>query len=186
MTDEEILKKLKKYFMTNGKITIEDGLVSCTGDVTLVNAHKVTALPVKFKSVDGYFDCSSNKLTSLAGAPQAVGCGFDCTNNQLTTLEGAPQYLEYNFECINNPLTSLAGAPRYVGRFFYLAYDKNLPLLSLLQIKGCKQIIFSNGKTYTNKDLSAILNKYLGQGRPGMLPCANEMIKAGYGSNARL
>ena len=61
---------------------------------------------VKFGVVNGYFDCSYNRLTSLVGAPQSVGRDFVCSYNRLTSLEGAPQRF-----------MSLNGAPR---RYCYL------------------------------------------------------------------
>ena len=250
MTDDKIKEKLQQYFIIKGQISIENGLVSCTGNVNLKKDPKIEGLPVKFKevggdfncydnqlkslagapqsirgsfncynnqltsligapqsvggdfdcynnqltslvgapqSVGGDFTCSSNKLTSLRGAPQSVGGCFYCNDNQLTSLAGAPRYVGGGFYCNDNQLTSLAGAPQYVGEVFYLTYGKNLALLPLLMIKGCKQVEFRNADDkIQHKSLSEILNRYLGIGTRGMLACAEEMIEAGYGSNATL
>jgi hypothetical protein len=35
-------------------------------------------------------------------------------------------------------------------------------------------------------DLEAIINRYLNTGRDGIIPCAAELHKAGYGGNAKL
>ena len=190
MTDDKIKEKLQQYFIIKGMISIENGLVSCTGNVNLKKDPKIEGLPVKFKKVDGSFDCYNNQLTSLAGAPQSVDGGFYCSSNKLTSLAGAPRYVGKSFHCMYNPLTSLAGAPQYVGEVFYLTYGKNLALLPLLMIKGCKQVLFPIipyvSYHFDNESLSAILNRYLGTGTRGMLACAEEMIEAGYGSNATL
>ena len=168
MTDEEIKEKLQLYFKLDqaGNISIENGLVSCTGTLFLMRRQKVTELPVQFKRVGQSFWCQHNKLTTLAGAPESVHGDFVCNGNQLT---------------------SLAGAPRYVGKDFWLTYAKNLALLPLLKIQSCQRILFFNAyNNIEHESLSEILNRYLGKGTRGMLSCAMEMIKAGYGSNARL
>jgi hypothetical protein len=73
---------------------------------------------VKFGKVENSFSCNDNQLTSLVGSPQEVGVGFHCRNNQLTSLEGAPQKVGGSFFCYNNRLTSLEGAPHKVGGGF--------------------------------------------------------------------
>jgi hypothetical protein len=40
--------------------------------------------------------------------------------------------------------------------------------------------------TQTNQNLSVILNRWANTGTRGMVPCAMQMIKAGYRSNAKL
>jgi hypothetical protein len=116
---KEIMRLLKQYFRTTGKITIDDeGLVSCNGDVILKQEQRHERLPVAFDRVGGNFWCWNNQLTTLAGAPQSVDRNFSCYNNQLTTLEGATQSVGGDFSCSNNQLTTLAGAPQSVGGAF--------------------------------------------------------------------
>ena len=96
---KKIMELLKKYFETRLKVTVDgDGLVSCTGSVNL-KAIPISHLPVRFKSVDGYFLCSNNSLKSLKGAPSSVGGDFYCYDNKLTTLAGAPQSVGDDFYC---------------------------------------------------------------------------------------
>jgi len=83
-------------------------------DVSRMNLTSLEGAP---KIVNGYFDCSDNKLTSLKFAPEKVG-SFRCTDNELTTLEGAPQSVDGDFKCVNNNLQSLKGAPKIVNGWF--------------------------------------------------------------------
>jgi len=113
---EEALKK--------GKCTQNpDGTWSCKDDVDLHNLN-LKKLPVKFKRVEGIFNCSKNKLTSLEGAPEHVGEDFNCYKNQLRTLEGAPEQVGGYFYCYGNQLTSLEGAPKKVGGNFDCEYNQ--------------------------------------------------------------
>ena len=105
----------------------------------------------------GHFQCSANNLTSLVGAPLSVGGGFDCQDNPLISLEGAPLKLKGTFAC---------------------DYSHNLPLLRLLNYK---KIIIQNGP----EQLIKIIKPYLGQGKPGAIKAAVELIRAGYKENAR-
>jgi hypothetical protein len=108
--EERLMDYIKEVCYQNS-----DGTWSCKGSITL-HGKNLTKLPVKFKEVSGYFDCSHNKLTTLEGAPEHVGVRFECSHNKLTTLEGAPEIVGESFYCNNNKLTTLEGAPRSVGR----------------------------------------------------------------------
>ena len=196
--NHEILNLLRMHFNTIGKVTIDQqGLVSCTGDVE-ARLH-MSRLPVQFDHVGGDFYCGhkqlvslegapryvrgavhvhNNQLTSLQGAPRYVGTSFYCNDNQLTSLQGAPQDVGGNFYCIDNKLTSLEGAPSHIGSRIMLTYSPTLPLLRVLSYK---MIFISDSPP----QLIAILDKYTGQGKKGALPCAAELIKAGYKDNAR-
>ena len=97
--------KCEKYRIRNYTIN-EDGSIDVNGDVYLEN-RRLTKLPLKFRNVTGYFDCSYNKLTSLEGSPISVGGGFYCYENKLTSLEGSPKSVGGYFYCHSNKLTSL-------------------------------------------------------------------------------
>jgi hypothetical protein len=206
MTDDKIKANLN-HFNVFGKISIENGLVSCTSSVYLPISVKVSHLPVQFKSVggdflcysndleslagapqqvDGNFLCYRNKLKSLAGAPRVVGGDFKCLYNELESLTGAPRVVGGDFDCSENQLKSLAGAPHLIDGQFVLTYAANLPLLPLLNISGVTRFGFVSNRILTNQDLSVILNRWANTGTRGMVPCAMEMIKAGYRSNAKL
>ena len=84
--------------------TINDDLtIDVDGDVDL-NNKKLEKIPVKFKSVGGYFNCGYNQLTSLKGSPESVGGSFYCNNNKLTSLEGCPESVGGHFNCNSNPI----------------------------------------------------------------------------------
>lgn len=108
----------EKYRITNYTIN-SDGSIDVDGDVYLYNLNS-TKLPLKFRNVSGYFDCSNNQLTTLEGCPQTVGGNFDCNDNQLTTLEGSPQNVGGYFSCRNNRIINFNGFPEdFEGNFFY-------------------------------------------------------------------
>ena len=107
-----------------GKYTINDDLtVDVDGDVDL-NNKKLEKIPVKFKSIGGYFNCGSNQLTSLEGCPKSVGGHFNCNSNKLTSLDGSPESVGGHFYCNSNKLTSLDGSPDSVGGHFYCRYNQ--------------------------------------------------------------
>jgi hypothetical protein len=118
---------LEKSVIGKWLVNPDNGLVDVHGDVYLVGLN-LTEIPVKFGSVTGYFNCSSNELTSLKGSPSSVG-NFYCHFNKLTSLKGAPRSVLGTFECSNNQLNNLLWAPKLIGRNFYC---KNNPLASLL------------------------------------------------------
>jgi len=111
------------YGITNYTIN-EDGSIDVDGDVSLYGV-KLIKLPLKFRTVTGFFDCCDNKLTTLEGSPKSVGGFFDCQNNQLTSLEGSPKEVGGSFYCSENKLTSLIGGPEVVLNTYY-AYNNQI------------------------------------------------------------
>ena len=117
-TDEEIHELCRKYEISNYTIN-EDKSIDVDGSVHLVGEglHK---LPLKFRNVRGYFDCSFNNLTTLKGAPETVGDNFNCSNNKLKTLEGSLRRVSGYFDCSwNKNLMSLEGiSPTIHGNLY--------------------------------------------------------------------
>ena len=107
-----------KYNIENYTIN-EDKSIDVDGDVYL-SCLGLTKLPLKFRNVTGYFDCSNNNLITLKGAPETVDDNFDCSYNNLITLEGAPRRVNDNFDCSHNKnLMSLEGiSPTIHGNFY--------------------------------------------------------------------
>ena len=195
---DKIKRDLYKNFEVDGSVKIDPstGVVDVDGDVYLIKP--ISHLPVKFgtvrgsfycgdnqltnlegapRHVGGYFNGCRNRLTSLEGAPDHVGEDFDCYDNQLTNLEGAPNHVGGDFNCAHSPLISLKGAPDHVGKF-WCSYAKSLPLMRLL--------VYPMVEIYgAPPRLEDIINKYTGQGKPGALKAAVELIRAGYKENAR-
>ena len=169
---------LDKYFKTTGTVKIDPftGVVDVDGDVVLKRGN-TKKLPVKFGTVSGYFYCYGKNLVSLSGSPRHVGGDFDCYDNQLTSLEGAPNHVGDVFRCVYNPLTSLEGAPDHV-HMFSCSYSKLLPVLRLIAYPYVTLL-------GSPSEVEDIIIKYAGQGKPGALRAAAELIRAGYKENAR-
>ncbi|WP_122893099.1 hypothetical protein [Arcobacter peruensis] len=134
---------LKKFSITNYIIS-DDLEVSVFGNVNLNGKLQDKKLPIKFKTVDGYFDISNNSLESLEGSPENVLKDFNCSNNKLKSLLGAP-YKVGDFDCSNNKLTSLSYCPKEVNGFF----DCNENELS--SIKGSPRTVKGYFKCSNNK-----------------------------------
>jgi len=114
-------KLLSHYgvFLEYNKITyLGSGGIDYDGSVNWSN-KKLSRIPVRFRSVTGYFYCDNNHLTTLEHAPVHVGGGFYCDSNHLTTLEHAPAHVGRDFICSQNHLTTLEHAPGHVGGGFY-------------------------------------------------------------------
>ncbi len=179
------------------------GTVNVAGNVSL-NGQKLERLPVRFGTVDGYFNCSNNRLSSLEGAPSSVSSHFNCSWNRLTSLEGAPSSVGGNFGCGNNRLTSLESAPGAVGGHFYCGKNRLTTLVGVHKIlkriggelflagneiaSGGIGLILVEGLTeiYTDQPAFKIINKYLGQGNKGVLRCQEALHEAGLEEFAKL
>jgi len=107
----------KKYNIKNYTIN-DDGSIDVDGSVFLYS-KRLTKLPLKFRTVTGYFNCCNNQLTTLEGSPKEVGSYFDCSYNQLTSLEGSPKSIGGVFDCQGNQLTNLVGGPEVVLGAYY-------------------------------------------------------------------
>jgi len=122
----------------------DDGSIDVDDNVNLSFKY-LNKLPVKFRNVSGFFNCSSNNLTSLEGCPKTVGGSFICRSNKITSLKGGPETVGGNFNCSSNSLISLEGGPKTVGGDFY-CYGDNLT--SLL---GSPKTVGGNFLCYDNK-----------------------------------
>jgi len=156
---DEIEQLTKHHFDHTGRISVDPttGVVSCTGNINLKPKIKVNQLPVQFDQVGGHFNCEHNNLTTLIGAPNRTG---------------------FYFSCAHNPLMSLEGLPAHVGALCWVTWRDQLPLLRLLTL----------GHLSLEDAPDPVRNtiyKYLGQGKPGAIKAAAELIKAGYRENAR-
>jgi hypothetical protein len=143
---------------------------------------QLTALPVKFGKV-GWFNCGRNKLTSLKGSPNSVGSDFYCFDNALTSLDGAPQSTGRYFECNNNKITSLEGIHKIIKKIGDTLFCSRNPIISggigVILIEGLKKI-------EADQPAFKIINRYVGQGKKGLLRCQDELIEAGLEEFAKL
>ena len=94
LSDLKIKGLCYKYGIKNYTIN-SDGTIDVDGDVNLSNyrnrpmgglpCSKLKKLPLKFRKVNGFFNCSGNELISLVGSPISVG-DFNCSYNKLNSL----------------------------------------------------------------------------------------------------
>lgn len=113
MTKKEIHTICEKYDIKNYTIN-PDGSIDVDDNVNL-SYMGLTKIPLKFNKVNGWFDCSCNKLTSLEGCPSYVGISFNCSYNCLTTLENSPNEVGKSFHCYDNKLVNLKGIGEVKG-----------------------------------------------------------------------
>jgi hypothetical protein len=106
-----------------------DGTVDVRGNVDMTECD-FNKIPLQFGIVDGYFECSGNRLTTLEGCPEKVTSGFYCNNNKLTSLKYSPKEVGGVYECESNLLTSLDGVPDEVDAF-HCGFNFNGNLKSL-------------------------------------------------------
>jgi hypothetical protein len=205
---DHVNQLLKKYFKISGKVEIQDdGSVNVEGNVKLIYNAPKGIIPVKFGIVSGTFNaerkglvtllnapdtCDTlkvavNKITSLEHAPSQVE-SLDVGFNRLTSLKHAPDGM-WRMTAFNNPLTSLEGLPDALDKdvSIEITYDAQLPLLRLINVGRVH--IGTPGESYMRlqsfEPVNSIINKYTGQGKPGAIKCAVELIKAGFKDNAR-
>jgi hypothetical protein len=106
----------KQYNIKNYTIN-PDGSIDVNDDVNLWG-KSLTELPLTFNRIEGYFDCSNNKLTTLKGCPRWVDSDFNCDDNRLTSLEFSPDYVGGYFSCEYNNLTDNY-CDTEIGGWFY-------------------------------------------------------------------
>ena len=113
---DEIESICKKFGITNWKVN-PDGLIDVYGSIDL-RGKGLNELPLKFGKVNGYFNCSWNKLETLEGCPKEVGNYFNCSMNKLESLKGGPSKVGLTFDCCHNKLTSLEGVQSNINGNF--------------------------------------------------------------------
>lgn len=140
---DDICRKydIKNYIINNDvTISVNDN----------VNFHDMNLdkIPLLFKHVDGYFNCSNNKLVTLEGCPESVGGSFNCSSNKLVTLNGCPKSVGDDFICSSNYLTSLEGSPKLINGSYFCS--GNL----LKSLEGCPESVGRHFYTRFNKLIS--------------------------------
>ena len=164
----------------------DDGSVSFFENVTLHN-KRLTKLPFPIASVGNNLWLDDSRLTTLEGCPDVMqgSLGIEgCLN--LRNLKGAPSSC-FEIMADNTRLTSLEGLPEEMSNM-HLTWHADLGMLRLLMVRGMQTIAIS----HPNPDLplvqpiTDILQRYLNTGRAGVMPCAAELHKAGFGGNAKL
>lgn len=206
MVDKQKVEKLLfEYFVCRGSVEYQsDGSVNVGGNVILSKKPPRGLIPVKFGVVDGTFRADNKGLVSLFNSPDSCNNMF-VIGNKLTSLEHVPVRLDtLNVEnnkltnfvhgpeqldtiiATDNPLTSLEGLPDS-DYHISISYSEHLPLLRLVNSVHASINMPETGRTFSVRyePVHTIINKYTGQGKPGALKAAAELIKAGYKGNAR-
>ena len=100
MNKEQIFDFLFDLNIQNFKIN--DDLVVDINESISLQGMGLSELPFKFGSIDGYFDCSDNKLTTLKGCPYLIDGFFDCSNNELISFLLSPTKLLFMISTSRN------------------------------------------------------------------------------------
>lgn len=160
--------------------------IRVTGPISFNNNH-ITSIKGMQKMVYNSFSCNQNPLTSLEGGPERVKTDFSIFKCNVSSLIGGPTEIGDNFDCRDNPITNLKGLPRFIGGTLWLTYDRELPLLDIMFVKGLQSVkLWPEYPTRDYiKEVEGILNKYINKGAGGAIQCAAELTKAGYKGNAR-
>lgn len=174
--NESILDSVKKFFDKSSKIKDDDisaiekvmnelkavensdHTYSVSGDVKPKHLKKLISdgrFIVKFKRVNGDFDCSGiRELTSLENSPEIVDGDFICNNcSNLKTLKGAPKTIGGNFECSGTPIETLEGCPEVIGNWLECIGCKSLKSLEGFPKKVKTARIVKCGKDFTRDDI---------------------------------
>ena len=174
-------------------ICADKNLTSLEGAPDIINGHfychdnALTDLSGGPRIVKGDIYFYNNKLISLIGAPNVVGGHFNCRNNKLTSLIGAPSIVGEGFYCAKNYLKSLTGIPTKINGPFVISVFPDTPLLKILNVTGIKEFRFFDKDTFNINDiLCNLFSEFYRKGSRGQLQCGIEMMRLGYGSNAKL
>lgn len=134
----------------------KDGSYDVDGDMYIDSAFigKISKLPIKFRRINGNFDCSLLGLTTLEGCPEIVEESFSCENNNLTNLIDGPKTVNGSYyNCDRNKLTSLEGAPISFNNYnTEFSARRNL----LTTLKGLPEVI--NGSLLVDSNLIKTLD----------------------------
>jgi hypothetical protein len=181
------IERMKKYFegyTRDQDFYLDDNNRLCTHH-NLMAKLRFSRIPVGFGQT-GAVRCNGVGLETLKNSPEWVLGTFNVGNNNLTSLVGGPEVVMGGYIVTNNPLASLEGLPRSVTKGVGVTVTPTLPVLRLLMIKECAELIAFSPDNKEIKPLMEILNRYKHRGANGVMPCAAEMIKAGFRENARL
>lgn len=147
--------------------------------VKVFTSQQAKRIPVKFGKIG--FDIPY--ITPLMQLQFQFPRYFFWERDSLTSLEGAPREITGSFSCDDNKILSLEGIHKIIKKINGQFYCNDNPIKSggigLLLIEGITRI-------GTNHPALEIINKYIGQGKKGLLLCQEELIEAGFEANARL
>ena len=160
------------------------GKFDCSGNTPKPEVC-LTSLEYSPIYVGGMFDCSGNRLTSLEYSPRYVGGTFDCCSNNIETLEGMTQTINGPLAVCFNKLKSLSGLPKSINGYFAISVREYTPLLKILMTKGVVDFIFFDKDACQINELEELFFKNY-RTKNAVMKVGLEMMKRGYGNNARL
>ena len=131
------------------------------------------------------FVCKYNDITSLEHSPGHVGEFFDCSFNKLKSLKGCTPNIGGSFNCTGNELESLDGIPKSINGAFCITIYPNTPLLKMLNVVGVTSFRIYDPHVPTRRVLPTLFSEYYGK-KNAVMKVGLELMKLGYGSNARL
>ena len=121
MSNQEI-KYICNFYGISGYTINPDGSIDVDGNVKLTY-EGLGRIPIKFNKVDGYFECSYNKLTDLENFPNEISGSVYLTGNNLKNLKGFGKVGGITY-LHGNPLESLEGYNGNYGRLFVNSRNK--------------------------------------------------------------
>lgn len=122
MNISEIKDWLKKFGVSHYQIN-SDLSVDCYESVSISDMG-LNNIPIKFNTINGFFDCSNNNLDSLKNSPVETTGYFNCNENNLTNLDGCPIKVGSYFVCNLNKITSLDICPEKVNGDFDCRFNR--------------------------------------------------------------
>ncbi len=165
-------------------------IINVTYDLN-INSRNIKKLPVQFDVIGGMFYCNNNDLTSLEGCPRVVGRNCDFSDNNIKNLDFLPIQIGGNLQINNNKIRSLKGISKLQScKIINLSNNRIREFgIELIFIKDLITVLYDNldaNAVIGFVDALTIIRKYLGQGKSGLLACANELEDAGLGQYAKL
>lgn len=106
----------------------------------------LSSLPVKFRNIEGDFDCSYNNLKNLVNSPDTISGLFDCSLNSIYTLIGGPRVVMGGYYCSDNKLTDLQGFPEKVYEVFDAERNELTTLKGAPEILTCQEFTVAQNK----------------------------------------
>jgi len=129
--DEFKIRKICKEHDIMDYTINPDGSIDVDDNVFLLDDLK--RLPVKFNKINGWFNCSYNKLKSLEGSPLEVSGNFSCHSNELTSFEYSPKIIRGYFNCNSNNIKSFEYFPSHIGLGFLCSVNPIFQVWDLFQ-----------------------------------------------------
>jgi hypothetical protein len=174
-----------EFLCNNNNLTSLEYGPSIVGDSYSADHNELTSLRGAPRKINGTFYIVHNPLPNMIGGPDEVKtlrCGAAGVSD-VHFLEGAPRITK-ELRIFSETVMSLSGLHKYVPSVPKITIDtKVLNVLSLFLIKDLTTV-----KLWKVEDSKAnvIINKYLGQGRKGMMLCQAELVQNGLDQYAQL